>query len=123
MRDAAYSTYFALAFGVGSMWGIVYGLVIDIGAQNGGQGGGLTTVFWLMAVASILAALATYRIRIPPRPGLQPSDRHRTRRPTRPDLRRHGDCRKGDALSCPGPSAGTFGRGVAQLGSAHRSGR
>ena len=40
MRDAAFSTYFALAFGVGSMWGIVYGLVIDIGAQNGDQGGG-----------------------------------------------------------------------------------
>ena len=73
MRDAAYSTYFALAFGVGSMWGIIYGLVIDIGSQNGGQGAGLTTVFWLMAGASILAALATYRIRIPPRPGPQPT--------------------------------------------------
>ena len=72
MRDAAYSTYFALAFGVGSMWGILYGLVIDIGAQNGAQGGGLGTVFWLMAGASILAAIATYRIRIPPRTGPPP---------------------------------------------------
>ena len=71
MRDAAYSTYFALAFGVGSMWGIIYGLVIDIGSQNGGQGAGLSTVFWLMAGASILAALATYRIRIPPGAGPQ----------------------------------------------------
>ncbi|HEY4189760.1 MAG TPA: MFS transporter [Candidatus Limnocylindrales bacterium] len=65
MRDAAFSTYFALAFGVGSMWGIIYGLVIDAGSQNGAQGGGLGTVFGLMAGASILAALATYRIRIP----------------------------------------------------------
>ena len=64
LRDAAFSTYFALAFGVGSMWGIVYGAVIDIAGQ-GDQGGGLTTVFWLMAMASILAALATLKIRIP----------------------------------------------------------
>ncbi len=64
LRDAAFSTYFALAFGVGSMWGIVYGVVIDRAGQ-GDQGGGLTTVFWLMALASILAALATLKIRIP----------------------------------------------------------
>ncbi len=64
LRDAAFSTYFALAFGVGSMWGIVYGVVIDVAGQ-GDQGGGLTTVFWLMALASILAALATLKIRIP----------------------------------------------------------
>ena len=64
LRDAAFSTYFALAFGVGSMWGIVYGVVIDLASQ-GDQGGGLTTVFWLMALASILAALATLKIRIP----------------------------------------------------------
>ena len=64
LRDAAFSTYFALAFGVGSMWGIVYGVVIDLAGQ-GDQGGGLTTVFWLMALASILAALATLKIRIP----------------------------------------------------------
>ncbi len=64
LRDAAFSTYFALAFGVGSMWGIVYGAVIDVAGQ-GTEGGGLATVFWLMAGASILAALATLRIRIP----------------------------------------------------------
>ena len=46
------------------MWGIVYGVVIDVAGQ-GDQGGGLTTVFWLMALASILAALATLKIRIP----------------------------------------------------------
>jgi hypothetical protein len=47
--------------------------VIDIGAQDGANGGGLSTVFWLMAGASILAAIATYRIRIPPRAGLPPA--------------------------------------------------
>ena len=63
LRDAAYSTYFALAFGVGSFWGIAYGAVVDLG----GPGHGLGLVFWLMAGASVLAALATLRIRIPPR--------------------------------------------------------
>ena len=42
----------------------MYGVVIDVAGQ-GDQGGGLTTVFWLMALGSILAALATLKIRIP----------------------------------------------------------
>jgi MFS transporter, FSR family, fosmidomycin resistance protein len=63
IRDAAFSTYFALAFGVGSFWGLLYGALTDLG----GAGAGLSTVFWIMAGASILAALATLRIRIPPR--------------------------------------------------------
>ncbi len=46
------------------MWGILYGVVIDVAGQ-GTEGGGLATVFWLMAGASILAALATLKIRIP----------------------------------------------------------
>jgi MFS family permease len=62
LRDAAFSTYFALAFGVGSMWGLLYGIVVDAG----GQTAGLEAVFWLMAAASIAAAAATLRIRIPP---------------------------------------------------------
>ncbi len=62
LRDAAFSTYFALAFGVGSFWGILYGAVVDAG----GQGHGLGVVFWMMAAASVAAALATLRIRIPP---------------------------------------------------------
>jgi MFS family permease len=60
LRDAAFSTYFALAFGVGSMWGLLYGVVI-----GAGDGAGLGTVFWLMAGASVAAALATLRIGIP----------------------------------------------------------
>jgi MFS transporter, FSR family, fosmidomycin resistance protein len=63
LRDTAFATYFALAFGVGSCWGIVYGLLIDLG----GSGNGLGLVFWVMAAASVLAALATLRIRIPAR--------------------------------------------------------
>ena len=63
IRDAAYSTYFALAFGVGSLWGIAYGAVVGMG----GHGNGLGLVFWMMAGASILAALATLRVRVPPR--------------------------------------------------------
>jgi MFS family permease len=62
LRDAAFSTYFALAFGVGSMWGLLYGAVISTG-----DGSGLATVFWLMAGASVAAALATLRVRIPNR--------------------------------------------------------
>jgi MFS family permease len=62
LRDTAFSTYFALAFGVGSFWGIVYGLLVDAG----GPGHGLASVFWVMAAASVLAAAATLRIRIPP---------------------------------------------------------
>jgi MFS family permease len=63
VRDAAFSTYFALAFGVGAMWGFLYGLLTDVG--GGGQG--LTVVFVVMAIASLAAAAATLRIGIPPR--------------------------------------------------------
>jgi MFS family permease len=63
LRDAAFSTYFALAFGVGSMWGFLYGILTDLG----GQGQGLPIVFWVMALASLAAAAATMRIGIPPR--------------------------------------------------------
>jgi len=60
IRDAAYSTYFALAFGVGSMWGLVYGGII---AATGEQQG-LGTVFLVMAAANLGAALAVLPIRL-----------------------------------------------------------
>ena len=63
LRDAAFSTYFALAFGVGSLWGFLYGSLTDLG----GQGQGLPIVFGVMALASLAAAAATMRIGIPPR--------------------------------------------------------
>jgi MFS family permease len=62
LRDAAYSTYFALAFGVGSLWVLLYGAVIELA----GHGTGLTLVFWIMAAASIVAAISVLPIRLTP---------------------------------------------------------
>jgi len=61
VRDAAYSTYFALAFGVGSMWGLIYGGL----TQGFGAGLGLPLVFVVMASASLLAAASVLPIRMP----------------------------------------------------------
>jgi MFS family permease len=60
IRDAAYSTYFALAFGVGSMWGLVYGAVIAFA----GEVQGLGLVFVIMAAANVAAALSVLPIRL-----------------------------------------------------------
>jgi MFS family permease len=62
LRDAAYSTYFALAFGVGSLWVLLYGAIVEAA----GQGTGLPLVFWFMATASIVAALSVMPIRLHP---------------------------------------------------------
>jgi MFS family permease len=58
IRDASYALYFTLAFGVGSLWVVIYGLVIDAF----GNTAGLPIVFVLMAVSFVLAALATLPI-------------------------------------------------------------
>jgi MFS family permease len=58
IRDASYALYFALAFGVGSLWVALYGLVVDAF----GNAAGLPIVFLLMAVSFVLAALATLPI-------------------------------------------------------------
>jgi MFS family permease len=58
IRDASYALYFTLAFGVGSLWVVIYGLVIDAF----GNATGLPIVFGLMAVSFVLAALATLPI-------------------------------------------------------------
>jgi MFS family permease len=58
IRDASYALYFTLAFGVGSLWVVIYGLVIDAY----GNAAGLPIVFLLMAVSFVLAALATLPI-------------------------------------------------------------
>ena len=58
-RDAAYALYFTLAFGVGSLWTAVYGVVIEAL----GEPTGVPVVFGLMAVAFLAAALATLPIR------------------------------------------------------------
>jgi len=59
MRDASYAVYFAMAFGIGSLWTIVYGIVIDAL----GEAQGVPVVFGLMAVTFVLAALGTVPIR------------------------------------------------------------
>jgi len=57
-RDASYALYFTLAFGVGSLWVALYGVIIDAA----GDAAGLPIVFVLMAVSFVLAALATLPI-------------------------------------------------------------
>jgi MFS family permease len=58
-RDASYALYFTMAFGVGSLWTAVYGLVI----QAFGETQGVPAVFVLMAASFVAAALATVPIR------------------------------------------------------------
>ena len=58
-RDASYALYFTLAFGVGSLWTAVYGIVI----QAIGEPIGVPVVFGLMAASFLAAALATLPIR------------------------------------------------------------
>ena len=65
LRDASYALYFTMAFGVGSMWTALYGVVIDAL----GEPTGVPVVFGLMALAFIAAALATLPIRTERRAG------------------------------------------------------
>jgi MFS family permease len=58
-RDASYALYFTLAFGVGSLWTALYGVVIE----QLGEPTGVPVVFGLMALAFLAAALATVPIR------------------------------------------------------------
>jgi MFS transporter, FSR family, fosmidomycin resistance protein len=58
-RDASYALYFTLAFGVGSLWTAIYGVVIE----RFGETTGVPVVFGLMAASFLLAALATLPIR------------------------------------------------------------
>jgi len=58
-RDASYALYFTLAFGVGSLWTALYGVIIDLA----GESIGLPLVFWFMAATFVLAAITTLPIR------------------------------------------------------------
>jgi MFS family permease len=69
LRDASFAVYFTLAFGVGSLWVALYGVVIDLL----GNQAGLPISFWLMALAFLAASLIVLPIRIPARP--QPTAR------------------------------------------------
>lgn len=59
IRDAAFAAYFTLAFGVGSLWVALYGVIID----GLGDSIGIPITFVLMAATFVLAALATLPIR------------------------------------------------------------
>jgi len=63
VRDVAFALYFTLAFGVGSLWNIVYGLVISAM----GEAGGLPIVFVLMAASFLVAAIVMWPVHDPPR--------------------------------------------------------
>ena len=54
--------YFTLAFGVGSLWTAIYGLIIDAL----GEAAGVPVVFVLMGLAFVAASLATLPIRTEP---------------------------------------------------------
>jgi MFS family permease len=59
IRDASFALYFTLAFGVGSLWTALYGLIIGIA----GEPVGLPLVFVLMAATFVAAALAVVPVR------------------------------------------------------------
>ena len=61
IRDATYAVYFTLAFGVGSLWIALYGVIIE----QVGEAAGVPIVFGLMAVLFVLAALGTCHPRAP----------------------------------------------------------
>jgi MFS family permease len=62
VRDVTFALYFTLAFGVGSLWNIVYGLVIS----NAGEAAGLPIVFALMAASFLVAAVIMFPVRDEP---------------------------------------------------------
>jgi MFS family permease len=58
-RDASYALYFTMAFGFGSLWTALYGVIID----SAGEAAGVPIVFMVMAATFVLAALFTLPIR------------------------------------------------------------
>jgi MFS family permease len=62
IRDAAFGTYFTLAFGIGALWAALYGGLIDVL----GEAAGLPIVFAIMAVSFVAAALAMLPVPEPP---------------------------------------------------------
>jgi MFS family permease len=53
IRDASYALYFTMAFGIGSLWTAVYGVIIE----TAGEAMGLPIVFLVMAATFVLAAV------------------------------------------------------------------
>ena len=63
VRDVTFALYFTLALGVGSLWNIVYGVVISAL----GETAGLPIVFVLMAASFLVAAAIMFPVKDPPR--------------------------------------------------------
>ncbi len=59
IRDASFALYFTLAFGVGSVWTAVYGVII----AAAGESVGLPIVFGLMAASFVAASVAVLPVR------------------------------------------------------------
>ena len=60
LRDASFALYFTLAFGVGSLWIVLYGAVIEML----GEDVGLPVTFVIMAASFVAAALVVLPIRL-----------------------------------------------------------
>ena len=60
LRDTAFAAYFTLAFGIGSLWVLLYGALISAL----GEAAGLPLTFWLMAASFVAAALVVLPVRI-----------------------------------------------------------
>ncbi len=65
LRDASFALYFTLAFGVGSLWIVLYGAVIEML----GEDVGLPVTFVIMAASFVAAALVVLPIRLAGRDG------------------------------------------------------
>ena len=59
LRDASFSVYFTLAFGIGAMWTAIYGVITG----TLGDDQGLPVVFLVMALAYLAAACTVLPIR------------------------------------------------------------
>ena len=59
VRDTAFAVYFTLAFGVGSLWTALYGVIIE----RAGDAAGLPIVFWLMSASFVAAAVVMLGVR------------------------------------------------------------
>jgi MFS family permease len=59
IRDASFALYFTLAFGIGSLWTALYGVVID----TAGNASGIPLVFGIMAISFVAAAAAVIPVR------------------------------------------------------------
>jgi len=60
LRDATFSVYFTLAFGVGALWAALFGAITG----TLGDADGLPVVFLVMAVSSVAAALLLRPLRV-----------------------------------------------------------